>query len=383
MRGTRELSDLIEEIYDAALEPALWNDVVVSINDYVGGQACEIFPKDTGLIVADAFGASIVCEAPEHRLHYHCGADPHCVQLYAKTHSRFDPLTTLPALGKVMSIPDLVNHDEYRSGRFHQEWRQPQGCVDATDVVLEQSSRNCAVRLTVLSDERMIDGEMRRRIAQIVPHVQRALLINRTIALRDSEAATFAGTLDGLSAGIFLVDADCRLVHANAAGHDMLRADDFLGSTGGQLVARNMKSNRTLREVLADNGDALGVRGTALALTARDGERYVMHVLPLTSAARTRISMTYQAVAALFVRKVALDSPCGELVARAFELTPAELRVLLAIVEVGGVPETAAALGVAETTIKTHLHRVFSKTGSSRQADLVKLAAAFSSPLAN
>src|SRR5262245_17296367 len=29
---------------------------------------CEIFPKDTGLIVADAFGAAIVCEAPEHRL---------------------------------------------------------------------------------------------------------------------------------------------------------------------------------------------------------------------------------------------------------------------------------------------------------------------------
>src|SRR5271155_3590411 len=30
---------------------------------------CEIFPPGTGLIVADAFGASIVCEAPEHRLH--------------------------------------------------------------------------------------------------------------------------------------------------------------------------------------------------------------------------------------------------------------------------------------------------------------------------
>jgi hypothetical protein len=29
---------------------------------------CEIFPGDTGLIVADAFGASIVCEAPQHRL---------------------------------------------------------------------------------------------------------------------------------------------------------------------------------------------------------------------------------------------------------------------------------------------------------------------------
>jgi hypothetical protein len=29
---------------------------------------CDIFPKHTGLIVADAFGASIVCEAPEHRI---------------------------------------------------------------------------------------------------------------------------------------------------------------------------------------------------------------------------------------------------------------------------------------------------------------------------
>ena len=30
---------------------------------------CDIFPKDTGLIVADAFGAQIMCGAPEHRLH--------------------------------------------------------------------------------------------------------------------------------------------------------------------------------------------------------------------------------------------------------------------------------------------------------------------------
>jgi len=30
--------------------------------------SCEIFPPDTGLIVADAFGAQVMCEAPEHRL---------------------------------------------------------------------------------------------------------------------------------------------------------------------------------------------------------------------------------------------------------------------------------------------------------------------------
>jgi hypothetical protein len=29
---------------------------------------CEIFPDDTGLIVADAYGAHLHCEAPEHRM---------------------------------------------------------------------------------------------------------------------------------------------------------------------------------------------------------------------------------------------------------------------------------------------------------------------------
>jgi DNA-binding CsgD family transcriptional regulator len=58
------------------------------------------------------------------------------------------------------------------------------------------------------------------------------------------------------------------------------------------------------------------------------------------------------------------------------------LRVLLAIVDVGGVPEVAASLGVAETTIKTHLGNLFRKTGVSRQADLVKIVAGFSKPLA-
>jgi DNA-binding CsgD family transcriptional regulator len=68
-------------------------------------------------------------------------------------------------------------------------------------------------------------------------------------------------------------------------------------------------------------------------------------------------------------------------IAKAYKLTPTELRVLLAIVEVGGVPEAAEALGIAESTVKTHLGRLYQKTGSGRQADLVKLVAGFSNPL--
>jgi DNA-binding CsgD family transcriptional regulator len=41
----------------------------------------------------------------------------------------------------------------------------------------------------------------------------------------------------------------------------------------------------------------------------------------------------------------------------------------------------AENLGVSEATVKTHLSRIFSKTDSRRQADIVKLVAAFRSPL--
>ena len=232
-------------------------------------------------------------------------------------------------------------------------------------------------------DESTSSDDGARHIASITPHARQMLLISKTADLKQSEAAALADTLNGLAAGIFLLDVDRRIVHANTAGHDILRADDFLRSIGGQLVARNAQANRTLDQVFADNGGvAIGTKGIALPLTAHDGERYVMHMLPLTPATRTGIGMACEAVAALFVRKVALDSRCGELVARTFELTPAELRVLLTIVDVGGVPETSAALGIAESTVKTHLHRVFDKTGARRQADLVKLAAGFSNPLA-
>lgn len=117
---------------------------------------------------------------------------------------------------------------------------------------------------------------------------------------------------------------------------------------------------------------------------ASDSERHVAHVLPLMSGARRHASASFAATAALFVHKAALDTPSPpEAIAKAYKLTPTELRVLLAIVEVGGVPEVAEALGVSPETVKTHLGRLYEKSGVRRQADLVKLVAGFASPLAH
>jgi DNA-binding CsgD family transcriptional regulator len=80
-------------------------------------------------------------------------------------------------------------------------------------------------------------------------------------------------------------------------------------------------------------------------------------------------------------RRLWTDLPRSRRWSAPYKLTPAELRVLLAIVEVGGIPEIAPMLGISEATVKTHLQHVFEKTGVNRQADLVKVVAGFMNPL--
>jgi DNA-binding CsgD family transcriptional regulator len=175
------------------------------------------------------------------------------------------------------------------------------------------------------------------------------------------------------------------IVHANASGRAMLEERRVLRAGGGRLAAIAADADQELSQTLALAGDgeaAIGLKGITVPLAARNGEHYVAHALPLTSGERRRAGAGYAAVAALFVRKAALEVPTPpEAIARLYQLTPTELRVLLAIVEVGGVPEVAEALGLSVSTVKTHVHRLLTKTGTARQAELVKLVAGFSNPL--
>jgi len=62
-----------------------------------------------------------------------------------------------------------------------------------------------------------------------------------------------------------------------------------------------------------------------------------------------------------------------EAIAMQYKLTPSELRVLRAVIEIGGVSAIADALGIKPATVRSHLHHVLQKTGAKRQIDLVKL----------
>jgi DNA-binding CsgD family transcriptional regulator len=54
-------------------------------------------------------------------------------------------------------------------------------------------------------------------------------------------------------------------------------------------------------------------------------------------------------------------------------LSPQETRIALHLIDGGTVASAAEALGLAESTVRTHLKAVFSKTGVRRQAGLPAL----------
>jgi DNA-binding CsgD family transcriptional regulator/PAS domain-containing protein len=373
---TQRLSELTGTVYDAALDPGLWPSAIEQIARYVPGAFVNLFSQDLAGTSAQAF--------------YTFGIPPDFLERYFQKYVGLNPMfpsTLFFDVGRVLTEANILPRAQLEQTTFYREWVRPLGWIDSMASVLEKSATSVAVIAVGRSSrEGTVDDDAIQRMQLIVPHVRRALLIGKVIDLRTAEASSLADALDGIATGLLLVDATGRIVHTNAAGLAMLDAGAVVRAASGKFATVDRQADHALHDLFANaeaGDDAIGVAGIAVPLAARDGERYVAHVLPLTAGARKRASATYSAVAAVFVRKAAFDGPHPlEAIAAAFKLTPAEMRVLMMVVQVGGVPEIAPALGVSETTVKTHLAHIFAKTGTARQADLVKLVAGYMSPLA-
>jgi DNA-binding CsgD family transcriptional regulator len=372
----QQFSGLVGDIYDAALDPDCWEHVLESTCKFVNGMM-------GGLGSFDRL-------SNKNNVSKWWGYDPKYIRSHDDHYSKINVLAIasmgIVKVGDVVTNNDLLPEHEWRASRAYREWCAPQGIGDTITAILEKTNiAEAAVSVVRHERDGPFDEEARRRMRLLFPHFRRALLIGKVIDLHKVEAAALADTLDGLAAAMILVDANGRIVHTNAAGKVMLAEHSVLRSGGSKLDVIDTRANSALHDIIAnaESGDAdLGSKGIAVPLTGREGERYVAHVLPLTSGARRKAKVAYSAVAAIFVRKAELEAPHPiDALASAFDLTPAELRVLMMIVQVGSVPKVAPILGISQTTVKSHLQSIFDKTGANRQADLVKLFASYMSPL--
>jgi DNA-binding CsgD family transcriptional regulator/PAS domain-containing protein len=370
------LSQLIGRIYDAALAPALWPSMLEQSCSFVGGYAANILWHDVATERSAVF--------------HEFNVDPHYHRLYMEKYAAMNPLfpaSTFLEPGLTYSIGDIVPMPEFVETDFYKEWVAPQGIVDALGTNLDRTLTSSALFVVLRSVQQgLVDDEMRRRMLLIVPHVRRAAAIGQLIGEHTARMEALADTLGKLATGVFMVDADGRIGYANAAGQAMLDQGSVVRARQRTLAAVDPDAERELRDVIAAAGrgdNDIGIRGVAVPLGGSQQERWLAHVLSLTSGARRQAATSYSAAAAVFVRKITLALPSPlEVLAKLYPLTASELRVLQAVVEVGGVPAVAEALGISRATVRTHLHHVFQKTATKRQSELVKLVAGSATPFA-
>lgn len=368
---SRAVSTLIAEIYDAALARDAWVGVLAKVCTFVGASAGNFFSQQSSS--RDAV------------LHFSWGCDPAYERTYMEKYYKLNP--TVPALsfvdvGVVFSQSDLIPYEEFHETRFYKEWVAPQGLVDVIGSNLDKSATGSSMlALRRKESDGFVDAECRRKLELVVPHMRRAVLIGNVIETHKSTAAALSGTLMALSDAVFLVDSRSRIVFCNAAGDTLLRRNVIVRSAQSQLVAVDAKANRLLQDAVAatDAGD-ISARGVAIPLSPTP-DQWLAHVMPLSASSKEQAGIPDAATAAVFVRKASVESPSAlETVAKLYKLTAMEVRVLQAVVDIGGAPVAAEALGISEATVKTHLRNLYQKTDCRRQADLVKLVAGSSSP---
>ena len=372
MPEAEDLSMLLEHVYDCAIDPDRWPEVLAELSRFAGGCAAGIFVKNAAARSAG--------------FHYvEAGLTDAAAASYLATYAKIDPMTVLQfftGVGELASTIDLLPYDEFQKTRFYQEWARPLKFADNLSAVLDKGPTTVSLFGIHRNDSQgLVDEEMRRRMRLIVPHVRRAVLIGGMLEHQALKADAVAEALDSVAAAMFLLSATGTVVHANAAGLQLLRQADLLRIAGDRLASVNGSVDRLLLETSADPSDDMGVstRGIAEPAIGSGGQRYLVHSLSLRGGQRRRLAGSFAASTLLFVQRTELTGPAApEAMARAYALTPGELRVLLAISDVGGVPEVAQTLDIAESTVRFHLRALFEKTGVRRQADLVKIVAGYS-----
>lgn len=363
-----QVSALVGSIYDCALDPARWDATLASLKDMLECHGVLLLMYD----MAQGRGRLMKSTGIEpgwlDRLGEHHGE---IVQWARSAITRNWPADE-PQVRSLHLPPDRL-----AQSRLAREWADPQGIVDAMILMLANSS---ATRTHIEMGWHRQHGLVGRReiaLARLLaPHIRRSVVISDLIDLKTIEGARAHQTLDMLSAGVVMTDAEGTILHANRAAEAMLQEGSPISSARGMIEANAVSATAELQSAIAlTNGKeaTLGKAGLAVRLTQSGQTPALAHVLPLgRDGERSRLQP--KATAAVFVSAASDETRRAAILASAYGLTRMETRLLGALLAGRKLADAAAALDIALTTARTHLDNIFAKTDVSRQSELISLA---------
>jgi DNA-binding CsgD family transcriptional regulator len=175
-----------------------------------------------------------------------------------------------------------------------------------------------------------------------------------------------AMALDWLPVAVLTVDADGLILYCNRRAEAYLeRACGIRESNGRLRCARSEDSARLAKSLRQLSSDACGGEPLVLTVGSINGGR------PLGLLLASAVEPGNVCVFAFDPREKLGFSPM--LARQLYGLSERETEVASAVVSGRTLEEIARSLGVERETVRSHLKRIFLKTQTSRQSELVRL----------
>lgn len=381
---TKDMSELIGLIHDAALAPSLWPESINRIRVALSGSAALLFtpqhdPGTGGFAIPENLSADLMAR-------------------YAEKYHRID-LWTQAGVKRKLFIPGTVASDEDLVPRqilidspYYREFLEPANISRlCTSVIFGEDEP--AVLPTVISIYRGVDAQpfgpgAKSLLRLLIPHLSRSLAL--MYRLRDAEQKLTASlaALDKIPNGVVLFGQHGNVVHTNAAASTLLAQNDGIGfetrrTTGRYLTTSSNARNAVLTR-LVDN--AISPSNVETCTTPRgmrlprwsDRPPIVISVSPLPPKHQFE-NVDGQALAIGFLFDSGLPrQPDPQLLQDTYGLTPAEIRLVCHLCDGWVLGKIAHHLGLSTETLKSQLKNVFIKMGASRQIEVINLASALS-----
>lgn len=347
--------DIESSLYEAALVPELWPDVLEDFSAHVGG-SCG--------------GFAFFGETGEHligtRRNREAGDDI-VANVSMRGSSRMETLLGLKHRGFLRDI-DYLSEDEIRN--------------DPVTPVLMRHNLSCMAEtffnlpgndliFFAMSREHTQNRASRKQIGRLNalrPHLARAAAISsRIVADRMKAAVSLLETL-GMPAAILTEKGRVLAANGQMEAMESIRLD---GAFGRIAMAGADTSRRFSIALEGLRREASMAGGARLPGVDADGDRN-LHLVPISGHARSLFpGGEFLLVASQVQRKVELLRP--ELLIEFFRLTPAEAATAIALMEGLSLAQAADRLDVTMHTSRSHLRQIFAKTGTHRQSELVAL----------
>ncbi len=355
----------LETIYEAAVVPELWPTALDMLERQFGALAAHLFSWDTVTQRRESsFGSYSFVSTDQDWNYYH----------------RINPRRKIQAawpLGYILACHEHLDPDFVRRDEYFNEYCLPleRRYLLGTNFAAQG---HLLISFAVMRNagQGPFTERDKARLARLLPHLRRAVRLDQQLRAARARAAIGQSLLDALPQAMIAADAEGRVHYANPAAEALLAAGRKLRQCCQRLAATTPRETSALLAALRRAIEAAPCAdpATADSLVLHDeaGAGLAVSVIPLDRDAGLP-EVPARRLALLTAAPLAAPPPAPALLRATYGLTGAEAKLAAALANGQRLEAIAAARGVRLPTVRSQLRAVFEKTGTTRQAELVRL----------